>query len=123
MNREERQTDRGRVGEHVPGVRQQREASREDTTDDVDEHVAQLHCHGDRQGTDARAAQLVHGVVAVAVVAGVVVAAVAARFRSHPGRPVSGADRQSEPRSTESRHRVRWTPATRPWNGGAMTGL
>ena len=83
VNREQGEADRRRVGEHVSGVRQQRKASREEPADDIDEHVAQLHDHGERQGADARAAQLVHGLVAVAVA----VVVVAAGVLGHRGRP------------------------------------
>jgi len=89
---EQRQADRGRVGEHVPRVGQQREASGEDAAHDVDDHVGQLHAHGDRQGTDARAAKLVHGVVPVGVIV-MAAGAVAAGFRRHGFRPRSGFHR------------------------------
>ena len=107
VNGEQGEPDRRRVGEHVSGVRQQRKASRQHAADDVDEHVAQLHDHGDREGADARPAQLID---VIAVVVGVAAGAgghhgppgMAVRFRKGPPRAgcIMGAASPNRPRRT-----------------------
>ena len=69
--------DRGRVGEHVPRVREQRERARGEPGDDLEQHEAE-----DQRERDAELAAVGVGRHAVRVT---LVASVLVRVRAHAG--------------------------------------
>ena len=72
-HRAEREADGARVRRHVTGVREEREAAREDAADDLGEHVAGDQHQADQQVLAARLAQVVCVAVSSVVVPGMVI--------------------------------------------------
>src|SRR5690606_38349713 len=91
--RDEREPERYRVGQHVPGVRDQREALRVDPDRDLDQHEGE----GDRQRRCERTARRRRVVMIVSVPVAMAVTVPMAVVTMTAMRPVRAGPRRAAP--------------------------